>query len=52
MLQVILKIQNSNMKVGINNIIQIQNPTNTKHKLVLDSQGKEVGTSDDITPGP
>ena len=40
------------MKANVNNIIQIQNPTNTKHELVIDSQGKEVATSGDITPGP
>ena len=31
-----------NLKVDVNNIIQIQNPTNTKHELVIDSQGKEL----------
>ncbi|MGA8564163.1 MAG: hypothetical protein WB587_05370, partial [Nitrososphaeraceae archaeon] len=40
-----------NLKVDVNNIIQIQNPTNTKHELVIDSQGKEVATSGDIAPG-
>ncbi|MGA7005539.1 MAG: cupredoxin domain-containing protein [Nitrososphaeraceae archaeon] len=39
------------MKADVNNIIQIQNPTNTKHELVIDSQGKEVATSGDIAPG-
>ena len=40
-----------NLKANVNNIIQIQNPTNTKHELVIDSQGKEVATSGDIAPG-
>ena len=40
-----------NLKADVNNIIQIQNPTNTKHELVIDSQGKEVATSGDIAPG-
>lgn len=41
-----------NMKANVINIIQIQNPTNAKHELVIDSQVKEVATSGDITPGP
>jgi plastocyanin len=40
-----------NLKTNDNNTIQIQNPTDTKHKLVLDLQGKEVATSGDIAPG-
>ena len=36
------------MKANVNNIIQIQNPTNTKHELVIDSQGKEVATSGEV----
>lgn len=40
-----------NLKADVNNIIQIQNPTDTKHELVIDSQGKEVATSGDIAPG-
>jgi plastocyanin len=40
-----------NLKVNDNNTIQIQNPTDTKHELVIDSQGKEAATSGDIAPG-
>ena len=37
-----------NLKADVNYIIQIQNPTNTKYELIIDSQGKEVATSGDI----
>lgn len=40
-----------NLKTNDNNTIQIQNPTDTKHELVIDLQGKEVATSGDIAPG-
>jgi plastocyanin len=40
-----------NLKTNANNTIQIENPTDTKHELVIDSQGKEVTTSGDIAPG-
>jgi plastocyanin len=40
-----------NLKTNVNNTIQIQNPTDTKHELVIDSQGKEVAASGDIAPG-
>ena len=40
-----------NLKADVNNIIQIQNPTNTKHELVIDLQGKKVAASGDIAPG-
>jgi plastocyanin len=40
-----------NMKTKVNNTILIQNPTDTKHELVIESQGKEVATSGDIAPG-
>ncbi len=40
-----------NLKANDNNTIQIQNPTDTKHELVIESQGKEVATSGDIAPG-
>ena len=40
-----------NLKTNDNNTIQIQNPTETKHELVIESQGEEVATSGDIAPG-
>jgi plastocyanin len=40
-----------NLKTNDNNTIQIQNPTDTKHELVINSQGKEVASSGDIAPG-
>ena len=33
-----------------NNIIQIKNPTDTKHELVIELQGKELKSSGDISP--
>ena len=39
------------LKVNDNNTVQIQNPTDTKHELVIDLQGKEVAASGDIAPG-
>ena len=33
-----------------NNLIQIKNPTDTKHELIIDSQGKELKSSGDISP--
>ena len=33
-----------------NNIIQIKNPTDTKHELVIESQGNELKSSGDISP--
>jgi len=40
-----------NLKANSNNTIIIQNPTNAKHELIIDSQGKELATSGDIEPG-
>ncbi len=40
-----------NLNANVNNTIQIQNPTDTKHELIIDSQGKEVAASGDIAPG-
>ena len=34
-----------------NNVIQINNPTDTKHELVIESNAKEVASSGDIMPG-
>ena len=40
-----------NLNTKMNNTIKIQNPTDTKHNLVIESQGKEVASSGDIAPG-
>lgn len=39
-----------NLKANSNHTIQIQNPTDTKHELIIESQGKEIATSGDIAP--
>lgn len=39
-----------NLKANSNHTIQIQNPTDTKHELIIESQGKELATSGDIAP--
>lgn len=40
-----------NIKTNANNTIKIQNPTDTKHALIIESQGKEVASSGDVLPG-
>lgn len=40
-----------NLRSSENNTIKIQNPTDTKHELIIESQGKEVASSGDILPG-
>ena len=40
-----------NLNTKINNTIKIQNPTDTKHELIIDLQGKQVASSGDIAPG-
>jgi cellulase/cellobiase CelA1 len=40
-----------NLRSIENNTIKIQNPTDTKHELIIESQGKEVASSGDILPG-
>lgn len=40
-----------NIKTSTNNTIKIHNPTDTKHELIIESQGKEVASSGDILPG-
>jgi plastocyanin len=40
-----------NFKVNTNDIIHIQNPTQTLHQLIIDFNGKQIATSGDITPG-
>lgn len=38
-------------KLSTNNVVQIKNPTDSKHDLVITSGGKEVVSSGDIIPG-
>ena len=40
-----------NFRVNTNHIIKIQNPTDTKHQLIIDLNGKQLATSGDIAPG-
>ena len=40
-----------NIRTSVNNTIKIQNPTDTKHELIIESQGKEIASSGDILPG-
>jgi len=40
-----------NFKANTNEVIQIQNPTDFKHQLIIDFNGKQIATSGDITPG-
>jgi plastocyanin len=37
-------------KLNANNVVNIKNPTDTKHDLILTSSGSQVGTSGDINP--
>jgi plastocyanin len=38
------------LKANTNNTIQIQNPTDAEHELIIESQGNELTTSGDIAP--
>lgn len=40
-----------NLQLNTDDIIHIQNPTQTLHQLIIDSNGKQIATSGDITPG-
>ena len=40
-----------NFKANTNEVIQIQNPTDFKHQLIIDSNGKQLATSGDIASG-
>src|SRR5712691_8276207 len=40
-----------NFKANINQTIQIQNPTDFKHQLIIDFNGKQLATSGDIAAG-
>ena len=45
--------ENPTIKLAANSpaTITIQNPTETKHELVIESNGKEVASSGDVAPG-
>jgi plastocyanin len=38
------------VKAGATNTIDVKNPTDTKHNLIIESNGKEVASSGDIKP--
>jgi hypothetical protein len=40
-----------NFRLNMDNVVQIKNPTDSKHQLVITSEGKEVASSGDIQPG-
>jgi len=40
-----------NFKANTNEVIQIQNPTDFKHQLIIDFNGKQIATSGDIASG-
>jgi hypothetical protein len=40
-----------NFKLNMDNVVQLNNPTDSKHQLVITSGGKEVASSGDIEPG-
>jgi hypothetical protein len=40
-----------NFKLNTDNIVQLKNPTDSKHQLMITSAGKEVASSGDIQPG-
>lgn len=35
---------------NVNNTVQIQNPTNEKHEMIISSKGNEVASSRDVVP--
>ena len=40
-----------NFRLNADNVVQLKNPTDSKHQLVITSEGKEVASSGDIQPG-
>ena len=40
-----------NFRLNTDNVVQLKNPTDSKHQLMITSQGKEVASSGDIQPG-
>lgn len=38
-------------KACTDQIIKIQNPTDTKHQLIIDQNGKQLATSGEVAPG-
>lgn len=39
------------LKANTEQMIKIQNPTDTKHQLIIEQNGKQLATSGDIAPG-
>jgi heme/copper-type cytochrome/quinol oxidase subunit 2 len=39
------------LKANTDQIIKIQNPTDTKHQFIIDQNGKQLATSGDVAPG-
>ncbi len=39
------------LKANTDQIINILNPTDTKHQLIIDQNGKQLATSGDVAPG-
>lgn len=40
-----------NFRLNTDNVVQLKNPTDSKHQLIITSEGKEVASSGDIQPG-
>jgi hypothetical protein len=40
-----------NFKQNADNVVQLKNPTDTVHQLIITSEGKQVASSGDIKPG-
>jgi hypothetical protein len=40
-----------NFKQNADNVVQLKNPTNSVHQLIITSAGKQVASSGDIKPG-
>ena len=40
-----------NFRLNTDNVVQLKNPTDSKHQLVITSEGKQVASSGDIQPG-
>ena len=40
-----------NFRLNADNVVQLKNPTDSKHQLLITSEGKQVASSGDIQPG-
>ena len=40
-----------NFRLNMDNVVQLKNPSDSKHQLVITSEGKQVASSGDIQPG-